>query len=285
MKILYPLQKGLQIIGNVMRNLEIELNKKLPNSIKQIIEGLPYTIDTVGESNSLVVIFEDYILKISTLSFDIQNELRVYNTLKDKIPIPKIIECVKENNSIYLLKEKLKGNMLSDPYYMERPELLYKLASEAIQLLWSIDIKNLDLMNTYDTIMEFGCDCNQKGYLDFKESDSLITKDFSNFDEIIEYLKKNKPIDDNVLCHGDLCIPNIICDGDKLVGFIDLGLMGISNRYHDLAILYRSIKYNFNGTYGKCYLGYDDNRLFELLGIKRNDELIRYYLLLDEILG
>jgi aminoglycoside phosphotransferase len=131
-----------------MRNLEMELNKKLPNSIKQIIEGLSYTIDTFGESNSLVVILEDYILKISTLSFDIENELRVYNTLEDKIPIPKIIECVKENNSIYLLKEKLKGNMLSNPYYMERPELLYKLASEAIQLLWSIDINGLDLMNT-----------------------------------------------------------------------------------------------------------------------------------------
>lgn len=268
-----------------MRNLEIELNKKLPNSIKQIIEGLPYTIDTVGESNSLVVIFEDYILKISTLSFDIENELRVYNTLKDKIPIPKIIECVKENNSIYLLKEKLKGNMLSDPYYMERPKLLYKLASDAIKLLWSIDIDGLDLMNTYDTIMEFGCDCNQKGYLDFKESDSLITKDFSNFDEIIEYLKKNKIEEDNTLCHGDLCIPNIICDGDKLVGFIDLGLMGISNKYHDLAILYRSIKYNFNGTYGKCYLGYDDNKLFELIGIKRDEFKLKYYLLLDEILG
>ena len=268
-----------------MRNLEIELNKKLPNSIKQIIEGLPYTIDTVGESNSLVVIFEDYILKISTLSFDIENELRVYNTLKDKIPIPKIIECVKENNSIYLLKEKLKGNMLSDPYYMERPELLYKLASDAIKLLWSIDIKNLDLMNTYQTVLDFGKKCNSLGYLDFKESDSLITKGFNTFDEVISYIEENKPIDDNVLCHGDLCIPNIICDGDKLVGFIDLGLMGLSNRYHDLAILYRSIKYNFNGTYGKCYLGYDDNKLFELLGMKRNDELIRYYLLLDEILG
>jgi arginyl-tRNA synthetase len=95
------LQKGLHIIGNIMRNLEMELNKKLPNSIKQIIEGLSYTIDSFGEGNSIVVILKDYILKKSTPSFDIENELRVYNTLKDNIPIPKIIECVKENNSIY----------------------------------------------------------------------------------------------------------------------------------------------------------------------------------------
>ena len=133
--------------------------------------------------------------------------------------------------------------------------------------------------------MKFGFDCNNMGYLDFNESDHSITKDFSNFDEIINYLKNNKPKEDNVICHGDLCIPNIICNEDKIVGFIDLGLMGISNRYHDLAILYRSIKYNFNGNYGKKYDGFNENELFELVGIKRNDDLIKYYLLLDEILG
>ena len=268
-----------------MNDLEKKLNIILPKEIKDKIEGLSYSLDYIGMSNSKVVIFDDYILKISSLSFDIENEIRVYNALKGKLPIPKIIVSIKDNNYIYLLKEKLKGKMLSDEYYLNRPELLFKLASDAIRLLWSIDIKNLDLMNTYQTVLDFGKKCNSLGYLDFKESDSLITKGFNSFGEVISYIEENKPIDDNVLCHGDLCLPNIICDGDKIVGFIDLGLMGISNRYHDLAILYRSIKYNFNGTYGKSYDGFKEDRLFSLLGIKRNDELIRYYLLLDEILG
>ena len=73
-------------------------------------------------------------------------------------------------------------------------------------------------------------------------------------------------------------------EASKLIE-IKNNLTGISNRYHDLAILYRSIKYNFNGSYGKSYEGFLENKLFDLLKIKRNDELIKYFLVLDEILG
>ena len=47
-----------------------------------------------------------------------------------------------------------------------------------------------------------------------------------------------------------------------------LGLTGLSHRYHDLAILYRSIKYNMEGRYGKSYEGFIDNVIFDLLGKK-----------------
>ena len=46
--------------------------------------------------------------------------------------------------------------------------------------------------------------------------------------------------------------------------------MGISNRYHDLAILYRSIKYNFNGTYGKKYNGFNENEFKNIDGVMRS---------------
>ena len=266
-----------------MKNIIDEIY--IPNKIKDKINGLEYITDSIGLSNSKVFIFDDYILKISKLPFDIDNEVRIYQILKDKLPIPEIIDYVVENNTIYLLKTKLKGKLLSDSYYMERPDLLYKLAVKAIKMLWSIDIKDLNLKNTYDVIIKSGKFFYDNNLLDFKNTDNNITKDFKSFDEIFDYLAKNNPNNDNVLCHGDLCLPNIICNGNKLVGFIDLGLMGISNRYHDLAILYRSIKYNFNGSYGKSYQGFNENKLFDLLEIKKDEKLLKYYLLLDEVLG
>ena len=268
-----------------MTKLERELNIKIPENINNIIKDLDYEIDEVGRSNSCVVIFEDYILKITKLSFDVENEIKIYNELKGKLPIPKIVEYKIVDDKIYLLKTKLKGKMLCDEYYMKRPELLFKLASEAIKLLWSVDIKDLDLPDSFNTIYDFGKKIYDEGYLDIKDADKNIVEGFKDFKEIFDYIINNKPQDNNVLSHGDLCITNIICDGDKLVGFIDLGLMGKSNKYHDLAILYRSIKYNYSGVYGKAYPGYDDNKLFELIGIEKNDKLIKYYLLLDELLG
>ena len=41
-------------------------------------------------------------------------------------------------------------------------------------------------------------------------------------------------LETSVLLHGDFCLPNVIFDGGKLSGYIDLGGAGIGDRHIDL---------------------------------------------------
>ncbi len=71
-------------------------------------------------------------------------------------------------------------------------------------------------------------------------------------------------------------------NGD-ISGFIDMGNCGIADKWEDIAMLYRSLRHNFDGTYGKVYPGLDPDSFFEELGIEPDREKIDYYILLDEL--
>ncbi|KDQ66897.1 APH(3'') family aminoglycoside O-phosphotransferase [Streptomyces halstedii] len=51
--------------------------------------------------------------------------------------------------------------------------------------------------------------------------------------------RRAQEVADTVVCHGDLCLPNIILDPQTLdvSGFIDLGRLGRADRHADLALL------------------------------------------------
>ena len=88
-----------------------------------------------------------------------------------------------------------------------------------------------------------------------------------------------------VFTHGDLSLPNILVKNNRVSGFIDLGKMGIADRWQDIAICYRSLKHNFEGNFngGFPYEGYSPEMLFEKLGIAADPDKLRYYILLDEL--
>lgn len=269
-----------------MPDIQETLHIALPRSIVDIVNGLPFQLDHLGKSGSSVILFDDYVLKISCLSFDIDNGWKNYLALKDKLPIAEILCCENSGGKLFVLKKKLQGKALCDDYYLSRPDLLFSLAKKAIEMLWSVDIRGLHLQDTFQTIIDFGKKANQDGLLHLESSNKEVTDGFVDYDEILDYELAHKPEEDPVLCHGDLCLPNIICDEGHIVGFIDMGLTGVSHRYHDLAILYRSIKNNFKGCYGgRPYPGFDENRLFDELGVEKKKDLIRYFQLLDELLG
>jgi aminoglycoside phosphotransferase len=87
---------------------------------------------------------------------------------------------------------------------------------------------------------------------------------------------------DLVVCHGDPCLPNLLLDPGTLAptGVVDLGRLGIADRYLDLALLTRSAAAtDLNPQYGAQAA----HTLLREYGVGDPDEFrLSYYRLLDE---
>ena len=78
------------------------------------------------------------------------------------------------------------------------------------------------------------------------------------------------PPDKLVVCHGDACSPNtLIGDDGRWSGHVDLGALGVADRWADLAIATMSLDWNYGAGWQAL--------LLEIYGIEPDDERARYY--------
>ncbi len=84
------------------------------------------------------------------------------------------------------------------------------------------------------------------------------------------------PVDRLVVCHGDACAPNtLITDDGRWSGHVDLGDLGVADRWADLAIATWSTQWNYGPGW--------EERLLDAYGVPPDPERTRYYRLLWEL--
>lgn len=257
-----------------------------PKKILEYIDGKDFLTDKIGMSDSSVLIFDDMVLKIQPVSRWLENEHIMMDWLKNKISVPEIICNITENGKNYLLMSKISGKMSCEDEFMKNPKLLISILADALKTLWNVDISYCPIKNDLSTVLKSAEYRVEHGLVDVEDTEpGTFGKDgFKDPQELLEWLYDNRPEEDFVLSHGDFCLPNIFINDDKFSGFVDIGRMGVADRYQDIALCYRSLKHNFSGKFGgKSYEGYDENMFFDALGIEPDFEKIRYYILLDEL--
>lgn len=78
------------------------------------------------------------------------------------------------------------------------------------------------------------------------------------------------PIDRLVVAHGDACLPNtLVGPGGEWVAHVDLGSLGLADRWADLAVASMSLDWNLGE-------GWQDD-FFASYGVERDEQRIRYY--------
>lgn len=258
----------------------------IPNKIKEIIKEMPYSIDTIGMSNSQVLCFDDMVLKIEKHQEESDNEHIMMAWLADKLPVPKVLCTEKENEINYLLMSRINGKMSCSTELLANPKHLVKLLADGLRMLWSVDVRECPYNNSIDKKLYLAEIRVRNGLCDIENAESTTygVNGFENPEELLQWLKENRHDEEPVFSHGDYCLPNIIIKDDKINGFIDLGRSGIADKYQDIALCYRSLQHNYDGKYGGgVYEGFDAKILFDELNIIPDWNKIKFYILLDEL--
>lgn len=263
----------------------LKSNMYIPYEINQFIQNKPYTIDSTGMSGSTILIFEDEVLKIQPYTKEVATEIQMMEWLEGKANVPKVICHAVEEDTSYLLMSKMQGMMSCDIQYLENSDILVHLLVSGMKALWNVDIKecpvNWNLKNKLE--LAKGRVLNNLVDVDHCDPHTFGEDGFASPLDLYQWLETHQPQEELVLSHGDYCLPNIFGLENEFSGFIDIGHMGIADKWQDIALCYRSLRDNMNGSYGGKVYDFNPDILFEKLGIEKDLEKLNYYLLLDEL--
>lgn len=256
--------------------------RMLPNAIQKRVMGKRFTRDKIGQSGAQVRCYPDMVLKIQHTGEGPDREYEMMRWLRGKVPVPEVLafECAGGCN--YLLMSRLPGEMACADRYLKAPEELIRLLAQGLKMLWQVDIHGCTAGDTLDRKLRRARERVENGQCGTSdvEPDTYGPDGFKNPKDLLHWLERNRPEEDLVLSHGDYCLPNVFLSDGQVTGFIDLGHCGIADRFQDIALCCRSLRHNLVEI---AHQPFDEASFFRELGVERDAEKIRYYILLDEL--
>jgi len=269
-------QSKMGILGNVIQT---------PASIASVLGNRIGKTEELGKSGAQVLLYDDYVLKIRPAGDWDTEDVKILRWLNGKAPVPQVAAHEVWNDRDWLLMTRIQGQELCRPEVMNNPTLLLDCMAEALNTLWLIPIADCPFERTVTENLSHAEEAILSGHFDPSdcEPETFGPGGFENPEALLNWLKSNQPPQDRVVTHGDFCLPNLFTDGKRFTGFIDVGSVGVADRWMDLALGWRSLKHNSDGHYGKVYLNIDPDDLFRAAGVQKDEEKLWYYILLDEL--
>lgn len=257
----------------------------LPESTRAILGNRAFILDQTGLSGAMVICYDDMVLKAELQNEESDNEVRMMQWLRGRVGVPEIIHREVFDGRSYLLMSRLPGRMSCDSCWKADPRRLAEQLAQGLYALWSIDPQGCPCDQRLETKLRRAEYLVEHGLCDMEhvQPETYGKEGFASPAHLLSWLRENCPAEEQVISHGDFCMPNVFLDNWRLSGFLDLGRAGVADPYQDIALCWRSLRDNFGGQYGEGHPDFYPELLFDVLGICPEWEKIRYYLLLDEL--
>jgi len=190
-------------------------------------------------------------------------------------PVPRVLGLGADSGGSWLVTAALPGNCAVAPRWLADPRAAVLAIGEGLRAMH-------DAMPVTDCPFSWMARDRVAAAQRAAAAGRIGTSDWApehvdlGIEGAITRIQNIPPTDHLVVCHGDACAPNtLIADSGQWSGHVDLGHLGVADRWADLAVATWSAEWNYGPGW--------EPMLLDAYGIEPDAERTRYYRLLWEL--
>jgi len=215
-------------------------------------------------------------LKVSPLGtdFSLAAERDRMRWAETHLPVPHVLRYGADAQHEWLLTAAIDGTSAVDASLRAEPARLVPLLGQGLRRFHSVPWQDCPFDNRLDVALPAVRKRLETGRADPEWV--IAAHGHRTARAALEFLERERPEhEDIVVCHGDYCVPNILIRDWRVAGFVDLGALGVADRWYDLAIALWSVTRNMGPGWEDLFL--------ESYGIAGDPARIAYYHLLYDM--
>ncbi|NYF16753.1 kanamycin kinase [Microbacterium sp. AK009] len=165
-------------------------------------------------------------------------------------PVPRVITHGGNDDEEWLVTEALPGESAVAPRWSAAPET-------------AVTAIGVGLRSLHDLLPVADCPFS------WRVADRLAGAERRGI-RVPDHLREPPAEVDLVVCHGDACSPNtVLTDGGGVSGHVDLGALGVADRWADIAVAALSLEWNYGPGWTETLLA--------AYGVAPDAERMTYY--------
>lgn len=190
-------------------------------------------------------------------------------------PVPRVLGHGTDSDGSWLVTGALPGHSAVSPQWLADPRTAVTAIGEGLRAMHdALPVPGCPFSWTAENRVAAALAAAAAGRLD--TSDWAPEHRDLGIEGALALAQDVPPAEKLVVCHGDACAPNTLITGDgRWSGHVDLGDLGVADRWADLAVATWSTGWNYGPGWERL--------LLDAYGIRPDAERTRYYRLVWEL--